>query len=183
LVERRAVLLYIATDTPKTGDDIWLLPLQGDRKPVLLLGTIFNEWAATFSPDMRWITYNSNETGNAEVYVRPFLAAGPSGTPSLGEGKWQISRDGGRFPRWRADGKEIFFEDTPIGRGKVAVEVKPSGTAFEYGAPHRLFQGSAGNSWDVAPDGKRFLVAAPTVQQTAQAPITVVLNWQAQLKK
>jgi Tol biopolymer transport system component len=178
-------LLYVAVDTPKTGDDLWVLPVQGDRKPVLLLGSVYNEWAAAFSPDMRWIAYNSNETEKAEVYVRPFLAEGPSGTPSLGEGKWQISKDGGRFPKWRADGKEIFFEDTPLGTGKMAVEVKTSGATFEYGAPHRLFQdpGQSINFWDAAPDGKRFLVGTVRAQQSGQVPITVVLNWEPSLKK
>ncbi|HKE22987.1 MAG TPA: protein kinase [Bryobacteraceae bacterium] len=176
-------LLIVATNTPKTGDDVWVLPLQGDRKPVLLLGGPFNEWAATFSPDMRWIAYNSNEAGRAEVYVRPFLAEGPLGVPSLGDGKWQVSKDGGRFPRWSADGKEIFFEDTPTGTGKMAVEVKTSGAVFEYGTPHLLFRRLGGLAWDVTPDGKRFVALAPVVQQADQVPITVVLNWQAGLKK
>jgi eukaryotic-like serine/threonine-protein kinase len=178
-------LLYVATNTPKTGDDVWVLPLQGDRKPTLLLGTAFNEWVARFLPDMRWIAYNSNETGRAEVYVRPFLAVGPFGVPLLGEGKWQVSKDGGRFPRWSADGKEIIFEDTPIGTGKMAVEVKTNGAAFEYGVPRQLFQGPPPfyNGWDVTPAGNRFLVAAPRVQQTDEIPITVVLNWQAGLKR
>lgn len=146
-------LLYVTLDRPKTGDDVWVLPHQGDRKPTLLLGTVYNEWAATFSPDMRWIAYNSNETGRAEVFVCPFLAVGPSGAPSLGEGKWQVSEDGGRFPKWRADGKEIFFENYPVGTGKMAVEVTTSGGAFEYGTPHPLFQdpGQLPNFWDVAP--------------------------------
>jgi Tol biopolymer transport system component len=174
-------LLYHTTNTPQTGDDLWVLPLYGDRKPVLLLGTPSNEWAARFSPDMRWIAYNSNETGRAEVFVRPFLAAGPSGSPSLGEGKWQVSRDGGRFPRWRPDGKEILFEDTPLGTGKMAVEVEASDTAFEYGVPHELFHVPVGRGWDSA-DGKRFLVAVPPIQP-AEVPITVVLNWTAALKK
>jgi Tol biopolymer transport system component len=174
-------LLYHTLNTPKTGDDLWVLPLQGDRKPVLLLGTAFNEWAARFSPDMRWIAYNSNEAGRAEVFVRPFLAAGAS-APSLGEGKWQVSKNGGRFPRWRADGKEIFFEDTPVGTGKVAVEVKTSNTAFESGVPQELFQAPVSSGWDVSADGKRFLIAAPPVQPS-QVPITVVLNWTAALKK
>jgi serine/threonine-protein kinase len=174
-------LLYYTTDAPETGTDLWVLPLYGDRKPVLLLGTAANEWAARFSPDMRWIAYNSNDTGRAEVYVRPFLAAGPSGAPSFGEGKWRVSKDGGRFPRWRQDGKEILFEDTPLGTGKMAVEVNASDTVFEYGLPHQLFQVPVGRGWDSA-DGKRFLIAAPSVQP-AEVPVTVVLNWTAALKK
>jgi Tol biopolymer transport system component len=88
-------LLYYIYLAPKTGDDLWVLPLQGDRKPALLLATDFNEHNASFSPDTRWIAYASNESGRYEVYVRPFTVSGPSGAPSLGEGKWQVSRGGG----------------------------------------------------------------------------------------
>jgi Tol biopolymer transport system component len=172
---------------PKTGYDVWLLPLQGDRKPVLLLGGVFNEWAARFSPDMRWIAYASTETGKAEVYVRPFTATGLSGAPSLGEGKWQVSRGDGNWPRWRADGKEIIFtsgEFSSSGRmAMMAVEVKTNGAAFESGVPQRLFEGPANNGWDVTPDGQRFLLAASQIRQTGQIPITVVLDWRAGLKK
>jgi len=180
-------LLYYTANVPKTGYDVWLLPLQGDRKPLLLLGSVFNEWAARFSPDMRWIAYASTETGEAEVYVRPFTAAGPSGAPSLGEGKWQVSRGGGNWPRWRADGKEIIFtsgEFSSSGRmSMMAVEVKTNGAAFESEVPQRLFDGPINNGWDVTPDGQRFLMAASQIRQTGQIPITVVLDWRAGLKK
>jgi serine/threonine-protein kinase len=148
-----------------------------------LLGTQFNEGRATFSPDMRWIAYASNESGRGEVYVRPFVPAGPSGAPSLGEGKWQISRDGGNYPKWRADGKEIIFQAPPNGTRKMAVDVKANGAAFEAGVPQQLFVTQADNGWDVTGDGKRLLLAVPEVQHATQVPITVVLNWQAQLKK
>jgi len=180
-------LLYYIANMPKTGYDVWLLPLQGDRKPVLLLGDVFNEWAARFSPDMRWIAYASTETGDGEVYVRPFTAAGPSGGPSLGEGKWQVSRCGGNWPRWRADGKEIIFTCREFQSSErmtlMAVEVKTNGAAFESGVPQRLFDGPRNNGWDVTPDGQRFLLAASPIRQTGQIPITVVLDWWAGLKK
>lgn len=180
-------LLYYTANAAKTGYDVWLLPLQGDRKPVLLLGGIFNEWAARFSPDMRWIAYASNETGEGEVYVRPFTAAGPTGAPSLGEGKWQVSRGGGNWPRWRADGKEIIFSSREfISSGRISmmsVEVKMNGAALETAVPQRLFEGPVNNGWDVAPDGQRFLLAASQIQQTGQTPITVMLNWRAGMKK
>jgi serine/threonine protein kinase/Tol biopolymer transport system component len=176
-------LLYHTTNTPKTGWDVWVLPLQGDRKPVLLLGTTFNEWAARFSPDMRWIAYVSNETGRREIYVRPFVASGPSGVPALGEGKWLVSKDGGNYPKWRADGKEIVYDDFPSSSVKTVVEVKARGAVFEYGVPQQLFPGPIDfGAWDVTPDGQRFLSSAPQVQQSA-VPINVVLNWPAQLKK
>ena len=176
-------LLYYTQNTPNTGVDLWVLPLEGDRKPALLLGTPFAEAQGSFSPDMHWIAYTSDESGRFEVYVRPFTVSGPSGAPSLGEGKWQISKDGGTEPRWRADGKEIIFQAPPNGRSKMAVEVKGNGAAFEAGVPQRLFQAPLDYGWDVTADGKRFLLDLTQVQQSAQVPITVVLNWQAQLKK
>jgi Tol biopolymer transport system component len=180
-------LLYHLTNAPKTGDDLWVLPLEGGalgaRKPTLLLGTEFNEHWASFSPDMGWVAYGSNESGRYEVYVRPFVASGPSGTPALGEGKWQVSKDGGDKPKWSADGKQIFFEGPPNGTAKMAVDVKANGAAFEAAIPQRLFLSSPDGGWDVTADGKRFLLAAPQGGQTAQAPINVVLNWPALLQK
>jgi serine/threonine protein kinase len=177
-------LLYTAINDPKTGNDLWVLPLQGDRKPVLLLGTDFAENQGTLSPDMRWIAYTSSESGRAEIYVRPFLASGPSGAPALGEGKWQVSKDGGNDPAWRADGKEIVFQAPPNGMSKMAVDVKANGSALEIGIPQRLFMAPVDFGWDVTSDGKRFLLSVlPQGQQTTQVPITVVLNWPAQLKK
>ena len=180
-------LLYHIILAPKTGSDLWVLPLEGGalgaRKPVLLLGTEFNELNASFSPDMRWVAYASNESGRLEVYVRPFVAAGPSGAPALGEGKWQVSRDGGDRPKWSADGKQIFFDAPPNGTAKMAVDVKANGAAFEAAIPQRLFLSPTDGGWDVTADGKRFLLAAPPGgQTTAQVPINVVLNWPALLQ-
>jgi serine/threonine protein kinase len=173
-------LLYDAVGE-KTGGDLWVLPLEGNRKPVLLLGTPFLEGQGNFSPDMRWIAYVSNATGRSEVYVRPFMASGPSGVPALGEGTWQISTDGGTQPKWRADGKEIIFQG-PL-QARMAVDVKANGPVFEALAPQRLFTAPANFGWDVSGDGKRFLVAVATSQQTRSTPITVVLNWPSLVKK
>jgi eukaryotic-like serine/threonine-protein kinase len=175
-------LLYNTFTVPKTGQDLWVLPLEGDRKPVLLLGTEFNEREGSFSPDMRWIAYTSAESGRPEVYVRTFLASGSSGAPSLGEGKWQVSKDGGALAKWRADGKELIFR-APNG-SPMAVDVTTTGAAFQAGVPKQLFAMPPNvGDWDVTADGKRFLAAVPPVQQTAQTPITVVLNWEAGLKR
>jgi hypothetical protein len=177
-------LLYTVVNTPKTGNDLWVLPLQGDPKPVLLLGTDFQENSASFSPDGHWIAYRSNESGRAEVYVRPFVAAGSAG-PSLGEGKWQVSKDGAmnEIPKWRNDGKELIF--VGANNSVMAVEVNGSGAAFQMSAPQQLFTVPTTTSWDVSGDGKRFLltVAPNQGQQNAQTPITVVLNWQADIKR
>ncbi len=175
-------LLYYVANAPNTGADIWVLPLGGDRKPDLLLGTKFNEAYGSFSPDGRWIAYVSAESGRTEVYVRPFVPSGPS----LGEGKWQVSKDGAvvSLPRWRGDGKEILFMG--VGNTMTAVDVNGSGPAFQMDTPKQLFVAPAGNGWDVTADGTRFLLAVEpgrSQNQTTQTPITVVLNWQADLKR
>jgi Tol biopolymer transport system component len=182
----RFLLYHNADNAPKTGNDLWVLPLQGDRKPQRLLSDAFNEWAAVFSPDTRWITYASTETGGANVYVRPFLAVGPSGVPAVGEGKWQVSKDGGNWPKWI--GNEILFNDVPSGTSEFAVRVNTSGAVFESGIPQRLFnlgslQWGEFGGLEVSPDAQRFLWAGPQAQRTTQVPITVVLNWQEELKQ
>ena len=152
----------------------------------MLLGAEFNEFLGSFSPDLRWIAYTSDESGRNEVYVRPFLASGPLGAPALGEGKWQITRDGGVYSKWRADGKEIIYQDpTTANRTSImAVDVKSDGRAFDAGIPKRLFQAPPTPGWDVSADGKRFLLAVPANgSESASPPITVLLNWQAELKK
>ncbi len=169
----------------KNGNNIWVLPLEGNRKPAPLLATEFSEAEAVFSPDMQWIAYTSNESGRYEVYVRPFVVAGGSGAPSLGEGKWQISKDGGFLPKWIADGRQIVFET--VGNGALmAVDVKAKGARFEAGVPERLFQPPqllGDYMWDVTADGKRFLLAAQQGAQTGAVPFNIVLNWPALLKK
>jgi eukaryotic-like serine/threonine-protein kinase len=174
-------LLYHTNNVPKTGTDLWVLPLEGDRKPVLLLGTEFAEFDGSFSPDMRWIAYTSDESGRDEIYVRPFTASGLGG-PSLSEGKWQVSKDGGRLPRWRTESREVVFR--AINGSPMAVDVNGTGAAFQAGVPKQLFAAPANvGDWDVTADGKRFLVGVPPGGQTADEPITVILNWQASLKK
>jgi hypothetical protein len=145
----------------------------------LLLATEFNEGQSRFSPDGRWISYNSNDSGRAEIYVRPFNAAGPA----LGQGKWQISKDGGQGARWRADGKQIIFR-APDG-SPMAVDVTANGAAFQTSAPRQLFPlpPGAANDWDVTPDGKSFLIPMTRTQAVGDEPITVVLNWKASLKR
>jgi Tol biopolymer transport system component len=172
-------LLY-TEQNPKTSYDLMALPLNGDRKPIPLVRTPFAETQGSFSPDTRWFAYVSNESGRPEVYVQPFMPPGAGSSPAAG--KSQISRDGGARPKWRADGKEIFFR-APNG-SPMAVDVSTS-PAFQPGIPKQLFPLPANvGDWDVTSDGKRFLVAMPLQsQQNANTPITVVLNWEAGLKK
>jgi dipeptidyl aminopeptidase/acylaminoacyl peptidase len=167
-------ILYDSFGSP-TGLDLWVLPLSGDRTPVPFLNTKFNEAAGQFSPDGRWVAYQSDESGKNEVYVTPFPGPG---------GKWQISTGGGSFPRWRHDGNEIFYlaPDNKL----MAAAVNGKGSSFEVGAVKRLFETRAvvglRNRYAVSADGPRFLInTAP--EQAASAPITVVLNWTAGLKK
>jgi len=172
-------LLYGDVD-PKTRRDLWVLPMDGaagDRKPFPFLRTETDEVEGRFSPDGRWIAYVSSESGRAEVYVRPF--PGPEG----GGGKWMISQNGGRQPRWRRDGRELFFVGIT---GQVLVaSVSASGAAFQAGVPKPLFESGVvgGYAWDVSADGMRFLFPSARHQDAAQAPFTMVLNWQAALKK
>ena len=160
----------------KTREDIWILPLDGNRQPFPFLQTPFTEQGAQFSPDGRWIAYTSNETGTREVYVQSFPAAG---------GKWQISSGGGTMPKWRRDGKELFYTN---GGKLMSVEVKTGGSTFDAGTPTVLFENRAfalrgpAAAFDATADGQRFLVPIP-VEETTSTPITVVLNWTAGLRK
>ena len=175
-------LLYHIENAPRTGYDLWVLPLEGDRKPVRLLGEIYNEWAGAFSPDMRWVAYSSLEAGEtgAQVYVRPFRVS-ETGMPALGESKWQVSTDAGNWARWRSP-NEILINTVPLSTAVFAVPVNTSAIAFESGIPERLFTLPSSGA-DVTADGQRFLIAAPTVQRSVPAVMTVVLNWPALVSK
>ena len=167
-------LIYEERD-PKQKADLWGLPLLGERKAFPLLRTDFNETNADLSPDGRWIAYASDESGRFEVYVSTF--------PSL-EHKVKVSTDGGNLPLWSHDGKELFYI-API-RKLMAVGVK-AGTSFEPGLPKELFEtriagGPGGRRYDVANDGKRFLIVT-VIEADKPSPINVVLNWTAGLKK
>ena len=159
---------------PLTKYDIWLLPLQGDRKPTPLLHGDGNETGGQFSPDGRWLAYTSDESGRREVYV--CALPGPSG-------KWQVSAGGGSQARWRRDGREIFYLGAD--RRLMAAPVKP-GATFQCGAAAPLFETraryTANFAYDVLADGQRFLIDT-VVQDEAAPPITVVLGWASELKE
>ena len=157
----------------KSGIDLWLLPLGGERTPLPLLATPFDEMVGRFSPDGRWLAYESNESGRSEIYVRK-LAWSADGKPVLGA-KWMVSTDGGADVRWRRNGRELFYRH-PSG-AIMAADVSPQGEAANTGIPRRLFPlAPAVLNWDVAPDGQRFLALVPVTPQTSD-PISVVLNW------
>ncbi|MBI3666259.1 MAG: PD40 domain-containing protein [Acidobacteria bacterium] len=174
-------IAYDSVGGSKTRGDVWILPgpggAPGERKPFPFLQTEFDELGAHFSPDGRWIAYASNEIGRSEVYVQPFTGA-PSGASRSGA-KWQVSTNGGADPRWRGDGKELFYtENNKI----MAVEVK-AGSTFEAGFPKMLFELPNNSAWDITADGQRFLVIVPVEQASTPSPITVVVNWPARLKR
>jgi len=169
-------LILETANFAKTRNDIWVLPMFGDRKPFPYLNTEFAEIFGRLSPDGKWLAYTSDESKRREIYVQSF--------PNHG-GKWQVSTNGGQKSIWSRDGKELYFFSDD---GKMmAVEVKSgatSGATFEAGQPQPLFDVRipAGNTWfDVSKDG-RFLIPVQ-VEQSAAVPMTVVVNWQAALKK
>jgi eukaryotic-like serine/threonine-protein kinase len=158
-------------------------PASRDRKPSPLLGTQFSETDGQFSPDGRWVAYASDESGRYEIYVQPFSPASSGGI------KTKISEGGGRYPRWRRDGKELFYitgSTTTNSQQLMAVEATTS-PAFNAGIPKPLFRTNtsayAGSHFDVSADGKRFLIENAASSSAAEEPITVVTNWQAGLKK
>ena len=159
-----------------TNFNLFVLPLSGDRKPFpfLSIDTKFVMLFGQFSPDGRWVVYTSTESGRTEVYVAPFPGPG---------GKWQISTAGGSAPRWRRDGAEIFYL-APDNKLTVAA-VNGKGSTFEVGTVRPLFQTNSigsNSTFAVSADGQRFLINTASAQ-AASAPITVVLNWTAGLKK
>jgi Tol biopolymer transport system component len=173
-------LTYTEVD-PSNRGDIWYLadPLNksGDRKPVKFQGTAAIESQGQLSPDGRWLAYTSNESGNNNVYVRPF----PSGP-----GRWKVSGDGeNREPRWRRDGKELFFLEGAVGNMRLITVAVQSGAPgdFQAGAPQVLFEfrntgsGPERNRFLYSPsaDGQRFLLLFP---QTWLPTVNVISNWE-----
>ena len=151
-----------------------ILPLFGDRKPVPFLQTQFDEIGGNISPDGQWLAYESNESGRFEIYVQPF---------SDPNGKTQISVNGGVQPRWRRDGKELFYIDLGNRLMAVPIQFAAKSQGVEAGAPIPLFevhlpdtQGSR-QEYIVSSDGQQFLMNA--YPDDATSPITVILNWKA----
>ena len=171
------------TKSQETGTDIWSLPMAGTHEPTPLLKTKFNEGQAVLSADGKWMAYTSDESGRLEVYVQTI--------PATGE-RWQVSTGGGRQPRWRHDGRELFFLSPSAAIMSVATQ--PSAGGFHVDPPKQLFQTRVGiqpddlnpgadvSQFGVSPDGQRFLVF--NLSATADTePLTVVLNWPALLKQ
>jgi Tol biopolymer transport system component len=170
-------VLYGVFDA-STNLELWALPASGDRKPIPFIKTTFGVSHGQFSPDGRWVAYSSNESGKWEIYVAPFPGPG---------GNWKVSIAGGSEPRWRRDGKELFYL-APDGV-LMSANVK-EGPTFDADVAKPLFQTHRREgissvdlfSYDVSADGQRFLVNTD-VGEVTSPPLTVVLDWTAGLKK
>jgi hypothetical protein len=178
----------------RTKWDLLILPLEGDPKPTPFVHTEFNETEATFSPDGGWIAYTSDESGKPEVYIQPFVA-----TQSGHAAKRSISEGGGAWPKWRRDGKELFY--LALDGKLMSVDLRAgslkAGSSFDIGPPRVLFQASStairlpavpspGMATDliysVTRDGRRFLFNVPTKEPVSRSA-TLVVNWAAGLKR
>jgi serine/threonine-protein kinase len=172
---------YLAFEelNPSTGFDIWVLSLEEGMTANPLVQTPFNERGAKFSSDGQWVAYYSDESGQHEVYLRAF--SGP-------EGKWQVSTDGGTEPVWSQDGQELIYRN-----GSRLLAVRLQTDPFRAEKPRVLFEGSFvqgdpaspwdARSYDIFPDGQRFVMVHPVAEDTGTARINVVLNWFEELKR
>lgn len=157
--------------------EIWVLPLEGERKPQLVLANQFDNSSGSFSPDGKYLAYVSNETGRNEVYVMPF---------QNGSGKWQISTGGGDSQVWERDGKQLFYREN----GNImGVDVRTQ-SAFTASTPRVIVPSKAiGNLasgmdvFDVSPDGQRFLIHQQSSEGAQTAQINVILNWSEELRR
>jgi Tol biopolymer transport system component len=153
--------------------NLFALPTFGDRKPLPVVTSPFMEPAGAFSPDGRFVAYQSNESGRWEIYVQSFPNAA---------GKWQVSNTGGLDVSWSADGRQLTYR--ALDQKLMAVDVQ-AGEVFAAGIPRQLFlasvmPGTSRNKYAVSADGKRFLFVAP-LGRDALVPTTVVMNWNAEL--
>jgi Tol biopolymer transport system component len=163
--------IFFTTSRGANGsNNVWVLPMFGDKKSYPYLRTNSTERQAILSPNGRWLAYASDESKRSEIYVQPFPTPG---------GKWLISTNGGDLPVWSRDGKELFYISAD---GKMmAVEVK-NGSEFQRGAPKALFDVRlARGGYDVTSDG-RFLIPAQA-EQSGSTPVTLVVNWTAGLNQ
>jgi hypothetical protein len=176
-------ILYVSPQLNNSAD-LWVKPLLGNRKAFPFLRTPYNEMHGQFLPDStgppKWIAYTSDESGTNQIYVRPFQDGPASGS------KFQVTTAGGNQPRWRGDGKELYYVSSD--RKIMAVAVTNTGGAFEFGTPVELFEARLQTfsfvrfSYDVSHDGKTFLLVTETETPNTNR-INVVVNWAAGLGK
>ena len=181
-------LLYQENHPESTQFDLWVLPLTGNREPVSFLQSEFNESGGRFSPDGHWVAYVSDESGRSEVYIRPFQEPGAQTAAKNGAmsgEEWQVSLAGGDSPRWRGDGKELYYfsHDNKMMAADVTVKDGVLGVSHV----HPLFEVPSivqlpVSDYDAFSDGKKFVINVPFETQN-QTPLTLVVNWEAKVKK
>jgi len=162
----------------QTNIEMWVLPMEGDRKPYPFIKANYGVRQGQFSPDGRWVAYSTNESGKWEIVVAPFPGPG---------GNWQVSSGGGTEPRWRRDGKELFYLAPDAKLMSVAVK---AGATFDAEPPVPLFPIrrrepiSSGDSfsYDVSADGQRILVNTD-LRESDSTTLTLLLNWTEGTKK
>jgi Tol biopolymer transport system component len=167
-------VLYTTVSATR-GIDLWALPLDAQRRPFEVVGTEFNETMGQFSPDGKWIAYQSDKTGRDEIYLRPFPGPGPDAPVSI---------NGGAQPRWNPSGKELFYVAADDRLMAVPITMAPDGKSVEPGAPSPLFTTRVGSTatlkyrqqYVVSGDGQSFVMNSLVAEPTT-SPITVILNW------
>jgi Tol biopolymer transport system component len=168
-------ILYDNLD-PTRGLDVWALPLQGERKQFEVVRTDFNERLPQFSPNGKWVAYQSDKTGRFEIYVRPVPASG---------GDLLVSVNGGVQARWSADNKELFYIGPDDRLMAVPIRFASNGESIDHGTPQALFSTDIGASafnnrhqYMVSPDGRSFIMNS-VLKHGSEPPIMVILNWKA----
>jgi serine/threonine-protein kinase len=172
--------LVFREQVTSSNSDLMMVTLQGERRPKPLMATSFNEVNAELSPDGKWLAYQSDESGRDEIYVRPF--------PNIGEGRWQLSTNGGTRPLWSRDGKELFYVSRTLNLMTIPVQAS---TGFSASSPTKvvdaqLVETGPGRMYDVSTDGRRFLIIKPSASanaKTAPPSITLVQNWVDELTR
>jgi serine/threonine protein kinase len=171
-------ILFTSSGDPNTKSDIWYMPMTGERTPVPFVHSEFSEMAGAFSPDGKWVAYQSDESGKNEIYVRPFPGPGA---------KWQVSTSGGRLPFWKINGKEIYY----LNGGKImTAQVNGTGQTFTVGTVREYFNPSEvggvnmgnGTVRDISRDGNSILLSV-SKGTLATAPLTLVVNWNEEFRK
>jgi eukaryotic-like serine/threonine-protein kinase len=166
-------VLAFDQSTPADDTDLWILPMNGDRTPRPFLQTHFAEWGPAFSPDGHWVAYTSDESGRSEVYVRPYPGPG---------GKWQISTEGGEEPRWSRSG-ELFYRNATKWMS-ARIHTSP---VFSVERPQVMFEGNyinvVGIEYDVAPDGRHFIMIQANEPKSPPTELSAVLNWFTELRR
>jgi Tol biopolymer transport system component len=170
---------YLVMERRSRGEQamgsIWALPLFGDRKLIAIARGQFDYARPSLSPDGKWLAYQSSEAGHPDVFIVSF---------PQGKGKWQVSTNGGFWPRWNPNGKEVFYVSPDY--KLMAADIVERATSLDIGSAHELYQASPAyvstSFYDVAPDGKKFVIVSRNALQSSQ-PLTLVTSWPALLKK